>query len=338
MKESLLNPFLSLFLGLILFTSCQDDEIDSIFLRTDGGILTVLKDADGQPISDAKVALYNTRTENRIDVNYTDENGVVNFGRFEAGEYFIVTDFNHNDEYFQINEEVHIISGTDTQHEINVADHYGELLVRILDINTGQPIEFNTDAMIGLIPTDEAFSETTTADGLRDLIKYTYESESQLSITDLPQSSYLVVMYNEESIFYTNYATVDPYDKAYVNFNVNPMTLLLTSKATWVVSNITADSNIDNIMPISSISFGQNESMEVTYVNGDTVEAYFYMNSGGGFDWYNLGSSNYYFNFNEDNYEINSDGSITFNFYYWETYNNNDGTWYYSDNVSITLN
>lgn len=338
MKKLLFNPLLSLFLGLIVFTSCKDDEIDSIFFRTDGGISTVLKDADGQAISDAKVALYNMRTENRIEVNYTDENGLVNFGRFEAGEYFIVTEFNHNNEFFQINEEVHIISGTDIQHEINIADHYGELLVRIIDNATGQPIEFNTDAMIGLIPRDEAFQEAASAEGLRDLIKYSFDSESQLSISDLPQSGYLVVMYNEENIFYTNYATVDPYEKGYVNFNVNPMSLLLTSKASWVVTNVTADSNLGNIMPISNISFGQNESMVVTFENGETNDAYYYMSSNGGFDWYNVGSDSYYFNFNEENYDINSDGSITFHFYYWETYDNNEGTWYYSDNVSITLN
>ncbi|WP_325121765.1 hypothetical protein [Marivirga sp.] len=145
-------------------------------------------------------------------------------------------------------------------------------------------------------------------------------------------------MYNEDHILYSNYSYVDPYDKDYVNFNVNPITLLLLSKSTWVVSDFTADSNVDNIMPISTISFGQNESMELTYRNGETDDAYYYLNNSGGFDWYNLDSDNYSFYFNEDYYELNNNGSITFYFNYWETYNSNDATWYYSNNVSITLN
>ncbi|HET8859939.1 MAG TPA: hypothetical protein VFM92_08405 [Marivirga sp.] len=119
---------------------------------------------------------------------------------------------------------------------------------------------------------------------------------------------------------------------------MNPITLLLLSKSTWVVSDFTADSNVDNIMPISTISFGQNESMELTYRNGETDDAYYYLNNSGGFDWYNLDSDNYSFYFNEDYYELNNNGSITFYFNYWETYNSNDATWYYSNNVSITLN
>lgn len=338
MKKSLFNPLAYLMLSLFVFTSCQDDEIDSIFFRTDGGISTLVTDADGQAISDVKVSLYNIQSENRIDVAYTNESGVVDFGRFEAGEYSILAEIQHNEEYFQINEEVHIISGIDSQHEINIADHYGEMMVRIINNSTGLPIEFNPEAKIGLIPMNDAFNEITNEDGLFDLITYSFDAEGQMTISDLPQSSYLVVMYSDDNILFSNYSYVDPFEKDYVNFSVNPTTLLLLSKDSWVVSDVTADSNVDNIMPISSISFGQNERMVVTYENGATDDAYYYMNSSGGFDWYNLGSNDYNFYFNEDYYEINSDGSITFYFSSWETYSYNDGSYYYSSNVSITLN
>ncbi|HET8861579.1 hypothetical protein [Marivirga sp.] len=192
MKKFLLNPLAYLMLSLIVFTSCQDDEIDSIFFRTDGGLSTIIKDANGLAISDAKISLFNIQSENRIEVDYTNENGVVDFGRFEAGEYYISAEFTHNEEYFQINEEVHVISGTDIQHEINIADHYGEILVRILDNSTGQPIEFNPEAKIGLIPMDEAFREMTNEEGFFDLIDYSFDSEGQITISDLPQAAYLV--------------------------------------------------------------------------------------------------------------------------------------------------
>ncbi len=338
MKNVLLNPLAYLMLSLIVFTSCNEDEIDSVFFRTDGGLSTVVRDADGKAIADAKVALYNLRSENRIDFAYTNENGVVDFGRFEAGEYSVSAEFNHHSEFFQINEEVHIISGTDTQHEINVADHYGEIMVRIVDNNTGEPITFSPDAKIGLIPIDEAFRESLNDENLLDLITYSFDSEGQMTLTDLPQASYLVVMYTENNLMYSTYAYVDPYDKEYIYFSVNPTSLLLRSKATWVVSNVSATSNVDNIMPISSISFGQNDNMVITYDNGEVDNAYYQLYSSGGFDWYNLGSDNYSFYFNESNFEVNSDGSITFNFNSWETYNSSEGSWYYSNNVSITLN
>jgi hypothetical protein len=337
MKNSLLKPLVFLILGLFVFTSCQEDEIDSIFFRTDGGIATVIKDGDGQAISEAKVALYNYRTENRVSIGYTDESGRIDFGRFEAGEYSILADFQHNDEYFQIEEEVHIISGTNTQHQINTTDHYGDLLVRILDNSTGQPLEFNPGVMIGLVPVNEDMNQVTNEEDFRELIQYSFESEVELSIADLPEASYVVLMYNDESIIQTSNAFIDPFNKDYVNFYVNPTSLLLMSKSTWVVSNITAEDNQDNIMPISSISFSENENMLVTYENGETDDAYFSMYSNGNFDWYNLGTDNYNFYFGEDYYNLNSDGSITFYFGYWETYNSNDGNWYYSNNVSITI-
>jgi hypothetical protein len=337
MNKLLLNRLAFLILAVIVFTSCQEDEIDSIFFRTDGGISTVIKDAEGQAIIDAKVSLYNFRTENRMDVGYSDDNGVVDFGRFEAGEYSIFTEFDHNDEYFQINEEIHIISGTDTQHEINVADHYGELLVRTFDNSTGQPIEFNPDLQIGLIPTNEAYREVTTSEALRELVKYSFDFEAELSLSDIPESSYLVVLYNEETIINSSFAEVDPFDKDYVNFSVNATSLLLMSKSSWAVTNVTADGSTQNLIPISSISFLRNENMEVTYDNGETRNSYYYLSSGGGFDWYNMGSENYNLSFNEDYYEINSDGSITFYFSYWDTYDFSEGTWYSSNNVSITL-
>lgn len=338
MKKFLLNPLAYLVLILFVFTSCKEDEIDSIFFRTDGGLSTVVKDADGQAIADAKISLYNLRSENRLDVAYTNENGIVDFGRFEAGEYSISAEFHHNNDYFQINEEVHVISGTDIQHEINAADHYGEIMVRILDNSTGDPITFNIDAKIGLIPMDEAYRESTNEEELLELINYSFDSEGKMTISELPQASYLVVMYTESNLMYTSYAYVDPYEKDYVNFIVNPTSLLLRSKESWVVSNVSANSNIDNIMPISSISFLQGDNMVITYENGEVDDAYYQLYSAGGFDWYNLGTNNYSFYFNESNFEINSDGSITFFFTYWETYNSNDGMWYYSNDVSITLN
>jgi len=78
------------------------------------------------------VELFNFSTQNRISVKRTDDNGRVAFGRFEAGEYLMEVEVSHDDEWFSFNEEIHVLSGVDVNHEMNLADQRGDILVRFL--------------------------------------------------------------------------------------------------------------------------------------------------------------------------------------------------------------
>ncbi len=335
--QKLFKQIIILCIGALVFSSCKEDEIDSIFFRTDGALSITLTDDDGKAVADARAELYNFSTGNRISVKRTDENGRVDFGRYESGEYLVNMELSHNGEWFDFDEEIHILSGVDTKHNMSLADQRGDFFIKIFNSNDGELINFDLgDLKIGLVPYNDEFSQTINDAEILSLITSSYKAESSLEVKDVPAARYLAVLYDEE-IIDSNLITISPFDDDFLIFYVNPMSILLASKSVWTVTNIVSDEPANVLVPISTFSF-EDGNMTVTYNNGDVAEARCSFYFGQNFDWYSLSTSNYSIYLNENKYTINTNGSITFNFSYWEIYNDEAGQYYSDNDISITIN
>ena len=339
MQKVLLRNLFVLLLGVGVLSSCKEDEgVDSIFFRTDGSLAATLVDDNNEPIAEAKVSLYNYESESRVAVKYTDESGKVDFGRLEAKEYSMNVELVHSGEWFDFNEEIHVISGVNTTHDMNLADQRGEVLIRFFNNNTGELLDLNLgDMEVSIIPRNEDLNLVTNDEEALALAVQSSPAGRNIEIDDLSAASYMVAFNNGENIMDVYYFTIDPYNRSYVNIYLNPTSIIIQSKSVWTVSEVTSDNNEAGLIPMSTISF-ENGNMMVTFNNGEQEAGSYSLYSDGGFYWNGLSTSNYNFYYSEDNYEINSDGSITFNFSSWETYDYNTSNYIYDENVSITIN
>ena len=337
MQKRLFNYLLVLLLGVTLFSSCKDDGIDSMFFRTDGTLNVVLTDTDGSPISGVQIYLYHRNSESIITAKNTDDNGVVDFGRYESGIYQVNAKFTHNSNFYDVTEEVHINSGVTTSHEMNVADFNGDISIKILDSNSGEVVETDMGIKLGFIPVNEDFFGIISQQEMLNLIINPINITNGKINVELPVAEYYIVLHNDTEILEGNYHFVNQYQKTYTNFYINPINFLLASKSTWGVSSVTTSSGLQgsSIFPVSSLEFNQGNLL-FNLTDGTTYEGSYTLYSDQGFYMANVYANNITMYFNESYYEINADGSITFYFNYVDTYNS--GSNYYDSDVRITIN
>lgn len=337
MKNNIYKNFIAIFAIVLAFSACEDEEVGSIFNRTDGGMAAVITDAEGAPVADAKVTLYNFTTRNRIGVKFSNEEGIVDFGRFEAGEYNLLVELTHDNEWFSFTQEAHVISGVNIQHEVNLADHVAEFTIRIRDAFSGELINVDLPIKIGLVPLTASLENVNTNEEIIALVTKSYDAINNLVLTDIPVAQYLVILYSEDKIYSSDQKSLTSFEPNYFDFYINPLSIILESKPLWSLISVDAETPNNNLIPIKSISFDGNE-ITVTFSNNEVEETSFYYDSNGTFNWHNLYPNNYSLSFSGNSYSIGNDGSLTFNFGYWETYHYDLDERFYSSNVSLTFN
>lgn len=152
------------------------------------------------------------------------------------------------------------------------------------------------------MPRNEAYFEASTPEQIIELVTASYPASGRLEITNVPTAAYEAILY-DENILRAAFVRTSPFDKSYVEFLVDPTSILLAAKSTWSVISVTSNESIPNLVPISSIVFNTN-GMIVTYTNGQqSTNANYSFYSNNRFDWYNIESSSYTFFYNENSFK-----------------------------------
>lgn len=146
-----LPSLLLLLLVLCLSFSCQNDEMDSMFIRNDGSLKVKLADGEGKGIPEVEVRLFNYATENEIDFQTTSENGEIDFGRLTAGNYSIALKTTHNEKWYAISKEVQIHSSIDKVEEIILDEYFGSVEVQVVEENESTITEEMNLKVIGSV-------------------------------------------------------------------------------------------------------------------------------------------------------------------------------------------
>ena len=136
------NIFFALFLGLaMLMSSCGSDET-TLFVDSSGNlILKIVGDGDA-PIANQKVRLQDEDGD-LLDVQFTDEEGKIDFGKFNGGTLYVEIERKLADyKYITLYEEVQVLTSNTNEHVIPITSerYTGEVEVTTRDESGSEPV------------------------------------------------------------------------------------------------------------------------------------------------------------------------------------------------------
>lgn len=361
MKRNLRLFLLMLLVGTSgLMYSCKDDKMESITLKRSGGLKVIIKNGES-PVTSTQITFSNADTGNELDVVTTDEQGVIDFGKLNEGNYAI--SFETSEPYSRINQELQVVSGENKEYTVQVQDYVGDLTVFLKDYSTNDLIMEDLKVGVAIVPKNNDFKKAFTNEdkiALATGMKY-FGAEGSVSFENIPTGDYILYHVVGDSIIaeveqeeqeeeqVEEEVSVNRSNEKIVHMYVHAAFERLFNKEVWTATtaiNFNTDEAISSF-PLESIVFSRDSDGDFKYTmniaNGIIEEGYLDYDTYYGDYEFDLdgGDSN-----NEDisvswssnDFYLDENGQISMRFYYFQIWDGVAGEYIYDgNNIDVTF-
>lgn len=325
-----------------LMVACKDDDMESITLKRSGNLRVVVKNGDA-PVANTQVRFYNADTGNELDIVSTDEQGIVDFGKLNEGNYSI--SFEVSDPYSFIEQEFQVVSGENKEYSVQVSDYVGNLNLFLKDNYWNNIIKEDLNIGIAIVPDNDDFKKVFTNEEIIALAtdsKY-FGTDGKILFENIPTGDYRIYQILADTIVESRGTTwINRLDDRFVNIVVDINSERLFNKQ-WAVSgaiNYNTSETVEGF-PMESMIFSRQDDMftmnlengimvkgEVGYYGGTSLDLYI--------DYTN--NDDISVSFSEYSYRLDESGRMILKFNYFRIYDELTGTYIYNEsNIEVVL-
>lgn len=329
-----------------LMYSCKDDGMESITLKRSGNLKVVIKNGE-TPVASTQITFYNADTENELDIVTTDEQGVIDFGKLNEGNYGI--SFETSEPYSRINQELQVVSGENKEYTVQVEHYVGDLTLFLRDNNSGDLIAEDLKVGVAIVPDNNDFEKAFTNEeviALATEMKY-FGAEGKVFFENIPTGTYKLfqvvgdTIIGSEGNVYVGRAN-EEINSLYVDANIER---LFNSEIWTVTKAIDYNSNeAISEFPLESMVFSRdlngNFYHKMQLADGTIVEGVLSYNGAGYFYIYNDGSTSEDIdvNWSINSFRFDENGHMKLRFNSLSIYNYETNVYDFSDSyIEITL-
>lgn len=265
----------------ILITACLlscTDKLDTISLSESGDLSVSLKSPTGDPVSGAKIDLYDSEGLMLYQRKLTNEDGVGDFGKYNAGTYLLRIQAEAGPSIFDFTQLTQVVSGIDKSITLNLSEYTVNLQVNVYGSSSYELLKFSgySIALLPISKLDDLVDEEMLYGQIEAYGLSAPLNSGQAVLEKIPIGEYYCAIVSPESLVLdASLISLHQYEDDVINKYVDEVALNLRRKV-FTISSVKNIFNSQNIVHnYATIQFKANAEFVLTLKNGEKVNGYY---------------------------------------------------------------